>query len=288
MVDNYNSKLNKLSNSESYDDPVKTNNKFSLKKHILNVTLFRNFLKYQKNESLPFNIIMLRNNSNKQNNKRILKKPLKMGKSKDFNSSSQNLLNIIKEKNSRNKLNKNKITSQRNTSNYFYKGPKEKLLPEINKSHSLKTFDYSKSLDSIFFYNPIKNNIKTIKNIKRNYKQLLSSKVNILEETNKKIFKELIKERLKIKKNNEIIQSKYYLSIHELKKNNSQQNIKNIVSKESMNTENLVKFIKKNINNNYINDVNQFNHDLEILNIKKINIGKKTDLVSRMIIRNNF
>ena len=231
---------------------------------------------------------MLRNNSNKQNNKRILKKPLKMGKSKDFNSSSQNLLNIIKEKNSRNKLNKNKITSQRNTSNYFYKGPKEKLLPEINKSHSLKTFDYSKSLDSIFFYNPIKNNIKTIKNIKRNYKQLLSSKVNILEETNKKIFKELIKERLKIKKINEIIQSKYYLSIHELKKNNSQQNIKNIVSKESMNTENLVKFIKKNINNNYINDVNQFNHDLEILNIKKINIGKKTDLVSRMIIRNNF
>ena len=58
MVDNYNSKLNKLSNSESYDDPVKTNNKFSLKKHLLNVSLFRNFLKYQKNEQMNLYLLI--------------------------------------------------------------------------------------------------------------------------------------------------------------------------------------------------------------------------------------
>ena len=38
MVENYNSKLNKLSNSESYVTPEIINNKFSLRKHILNVT----------------------------------------------------------------------------------------------------------------------------------------------------------------------------------------------------------------------------------------------------------
>ena len=120
MVENYNSKLNKLSNSEIYDNPRINNYKFSLRKHILNVTALRNYLKFQKKNSMPFNIILFKNNSYKENNyKKILKKPLKFENKKVFNSSSQNLFNIIKEKNSRNKLNKNKITSQRNTSNYF-------------------------------------------------------------------------------------------------------------------------------------------------------------------------
>ena len=48
MVENYNSKLNKLSNSEIYDNPRINNYKFSLRKHILNVTALRNYIKFQK------------------------------------------------------------------------------------------------------------------------------------------------------------------------------------------------------------------------------------------------
>ena len=290
MVENYNSKLNKLSNSESYVNPEIINNKFSLRKHILNVTSFRNFLKLQKNKSLPFNIIMLRNNSYKQNNKLILKKPLKFGKSNNFNL-SQNLFNITKTKNSRNKLNKNLLINQRNNSNYSYKATYGKLLPKIKKSHSLQTIDYSKSLDSNIFIDTIKKNNTTIKKIKRNYKQLLFSKTNILEETNKKIFNELNKERFKIKKIDELIQSKYYFSINKLKKNKSEQDIINIFSneiKEPINSESLIQFIKNNIHHKFINDVNQLNQDLQILNEKKIKIGKTTDLVSRIILRHNF
>jgi hypothetical protein len=292
MVENYNSKLNKLSNSEIYDNPRINNYKFSLRKHILNVTALRNYLKFQKKNSMPFNIILFKNNSYKENNyKKILKKPLKFENKKVFNSSSQNLFNIIKEKNSRNKINKNSLINQGNISNYSNKSKYEKNhLPKIKKSHSLNTFDYFKSFDSNIFSSNIKNNMTTIKHINRNYNQLLLSKTNILEEKNKKIFHELNKGRFKIKKINELIQSKYYFSMNKLKKNYSENDINNISNKikEPIDLESLIQFIRNNVRNQFINEVNQLNQDLNNLNEQKIKIGKTTDLISRIIIRNNI
>jgi hypothetical protein len=292
MVENYNSKLNKLSNSEIYDNPRINNYKFSLRKHILNVTALRNYLKFQKKNSMPFNIILFKNNSYKENNyKKILKKPLKFENKKVFNSSSQNLFNIIKEKNSRNKINKNSLINQGNISNYSNKSKYEKNhLPKIKKSHSLNTFDYFKSFDSNIFSSNIKNNLTTIKHINRNYNQLLLSKTNILEEKNKKIFHELNKGRFKIKKINELIQSKYYFSMNKLKKNYSENDINNISNKikEPIDLESLIQFIRNNVRNQFINEVNQLNQDLNNLNEQKIKIGKTTDLISRIIIRNNI
>ena len=292
MVENYNSKLNKLSNSEIYDNPRINNYKFSLRKHILNVTALRNYLKFQKKNSMPFNIILFKNNSYKENNyKKILKKPLKFENKKVFNSSSQNLFNIIKEKNSRNKINKNSLINQGNISNYSNKSKYEKNhLPKIKKSHSLNTFDYFKSFDSNIFSSNIKNNLTTIKHINRNYNQLLLSKTNILEEKNKKIFQELNKGRFKIKKINELIQSKYYFSMNKLKKNYSENDINNISNKikEPIDLESLIQFIRNNVRNQFINEVNQLNQDLNNLNEQKIKIGKTTDLISRIIIRNNI
>ena len=292
MVENYNSKLNKISNSEIYDNPRINNYKFSLRKHILNVTALRNYLKFQKKNSMPFNIILFKNNSYKENNyKKILKKPLKFENKKVFNSSSQNLFNIIKEKNSRNKINKNSLINQVNISNYSNKSKYEKNhLPKIKKSHSLNTFDYFKSFDSNIFSSNIKNNMTTIKHINRNYNQLLLSKTNILEEKNKKIFHELNKGRFKIKKINELIQSKYYFSMNKLKKNYSENDINNISNKikEPIDLESLIQFIRNNVRNQFINEVNQLNQDLNNLNEQKIKIGKTTDLISRIIIRNNI
>ena len=292
MVENYNSKLNKLSNSEIYDNPRINNYKFSLRKHILNVTALRNYLKFQKKNTMPFNIILFKNNSYKENNyKKILKKPLKFENKKVFNSSSQNLFNIIKEKNSRNKINKNSLINQGNISNYSNKSKYEKNhLPKIKKSHSLNTFDYFKSFDSNIFSSNIKNNLTTIKHINRNYNQLLLSKTNILEEKNKKIFHELNKGRFKIKKINELIQSKYYFSMNKLKKNYSENDINNISNKikEPIDLESLIQFIRNNVRNQFINEVNQLNQDLNNLNEQKIKIGKTTDLISRIIIRNNI
>lgn len=292
MVENYNSKLNKISNSEIYDNPRINNYKFSLRKHILNVTALRNYLKFQKKNSMPFNIILFKNNSYKENNyKKILKKPLKFENKKVFNSSSQNLFNIIKEKNSRNKINKNSLINQGNISNYSNKSKYEKNhLPKIKKSHSLNTFDYFKSFDSNIFSSNIKNNLTTIKHINRNYNQLLLSKTNILEEKNKKIFHELNKGRFKIKKINELIQSKYYFSMNKLKKNYSENDINNISNKikEPIDLESLIQFIRNNVRNQFINEVNQLNQDLNNLNEQKIKIGKTTDLISRIIIRNNI
>ena len=292
MVENYNSKLNKISNSEIYDNPRINNYKFSLRKHILNVTALRNYLKFQKKNSIPFNIILFKNNSYKENNyKKILKKPLKFENKKVFNSSSQNLFNIIKEKNSRNKINKNSLINQGNISNYSNKSKYEKNhLPKIKKSHSLNTFDYFKSFDSNIFSSNIKNNMTTIKHINRNYNQLLLSKTNILEEKNKKIFHELNKGRFKIKKINELIQSKYYFSMNKLKKNYSENDINNISNKikEPIDLESLIQFIRNNVRNQFINEVNQLNQDLNNLNEQKIKIGKTTDLISRIIIRNNI
>jgi hypothetical protein len=292
MVENYNSKLNKLSNSEIYDNPRINNYKFSLRKHILNVTALRNYLKFQKKNSMPFNIILFKNNSYKENNyKKILKKPLKFENKKVFNSSSQNLFNIIKEKNSRNKINKNSLINQGNISNYSNKSKYEKNhLPKIKKSHSLNTFDYFKSFDSNIFSSNIKNNMTTIKHINRNYNQLLLSKTNILEEKNKKIFHELNKGRFKIKKINELIQSRYYFSMNKLKKNYSENDINNISNKikEPIDLESLIQFIRNNVRNQFINEVNQLNQDLNNLNEQKIKIGKTTDLISRIIIRNNI
>ena len=292
MVENYNSKLNKLSNSEIYDNPRINNYKFSLRKHILNVTALRNYLKFQKKNSMPFNIILFKNNSYKEKNyKKILKKPLKFENKKVFNSSSQNLFNIIKEKNSRNKINKNSLINQGNISNYSNKSKYEKNhLPKIKKSHSLNTFDYFKSFDSNIFSSNIKNNLTTIKHINRNYNQLLLSKTNILEEKNKKIFHELNKGRFKIKKINELIQSKYYFSMNKLKKNYSENDINNISNKikEPIDLESLIQFIRNNVRNQFINEVNQLNQDLNNLNEQKIKIGKTTDLISRIIIRNNI
>lgn len=292
MVENYNSKLNKISNSEIYDNPRINNYKFSLRKHILNVTALRNYLKFQKKNSMPFNIILFKNNSYKENNyKKILKKPLKFENKKVFNSSSQNLFNIIKEKNSRNKINKNSLINQGNISNYSNKSKYEKNhLPKIKKSHSLNTFDYFKSFDSNIFSSNIKNNMTTIKHINRNYNQLLLSKTNILEEKNKKIFHELNKGRFKIKKINELIQSKYYFSMNKLKKNYSENDINNISNKikEPIDLESLIQFIRNNVRNQFINEVNQLNQDLNNLNEQKIKIGKTTDLISRIIIRNNI
>ena len=241
---------------------------------------------------MPFNIILFKNNSYKENNyKKILKKPLKFENKKVFNSSSQNLFNIIKEKNSRNKINKNSLINQGNISNYSNKSKYEKNhLPKIKKSHSLNTFDYFKSFDSNIFSSNIKNNLTTIKHINRNYNQLLLSKTNILEEKNKKIFHELNKGRFKIKKINELIQSKYYFSMNKLKKNYSENDINNISNKikEPIDLESLIQFIRNNVRNQFINEVNQLNQDLNNLNEQKIKIGKTTDLISRIIIRNNI
>ena len=130
----------------------------------------------------------------------------------------------------------------------------------------------------------------TIKHINRNYNQLLLSKTNILEEKNKKIFNELNKGRFKIKKINELIQSKYYFSMNKLKKNYSENDINNISNKikEPIDLESLIQFIRNNVRNQFINEVNQLNQDLNNLNEQKIKIGKTTDLISRIIIRNNI